>query len=185
MATGGGKQPTFRTAHGAPPKRRVPPPFQGLAVWDVDSRTSGPPGPPSGHPLRGGDGCGVGIGQARSANPNGPEAPGERPVPGHRPAGHSGWHMHPKPSGAESAHGTYPPPFAQARPRSQKSRQNSGSTPTPVRLDKPVHARGTHNSKAQYLTAGPGMAMFTIQTNRMGLRCVVRCCDEQNAPSQT
>ena len=39
--------------------------------------------------------------------------------------------------------------------RSQKSRQHSGSTPT-LRLDKPVLARDTHNSKTQYMTAMPG-----------------------------
>ena len=41
---------------------------------------------------------------------------------------------------------TYPPPLAQARPRSQKSGQNGGSTPTPC-LDKAVHARDTCDSK--------------------------------------
>ena len=40
-----------------------------------------------------------------------------------------------------------PPPLAQARPRSQKSGQNGGSTPTPC-LDKAVHARDTCDSKA-------------------------------------
>ena len=35
-----------------------------------------------------------------------------------------------------------PPPLAQARPRSQKSGQNGGSTPTPC-LDKAVHAHDT------------------------------------------
>ena len=69
------------------------------------------------------------------------------------------------------------PTLAQARPQSQKSRQNSGSTPTPC-LDKPVLARNTHNSKAQYVTAMPGVAMLAmaqnhIQTNSMGLQCVV------------
>ena len=39
-----------------------------------------------------------------------------------------------------------PPPLAQARPRSQKSGQNGGSTPTPC-LDKVVHARDTRDSK--------------------------------------
>ena len=38
-------------------------------------------------------------------------------------------------------HVPYPPPLAQARPRSQKSGQNGGSTPTPC-LDKAVHAQG-------------------------------------------
>ena len=33
-----------------------------------------------------------------------------------------------------------PPPLAQAQPRSQKSRQNNGSTPTPC-LDRAMHAR--------------------------------------------
>ena len=41
----------------------------------------------------------------------------------------------------------YPPPLAQARPRSQKSRQNDGSRPTPC-LDKAVHAGDTCASKA-------------------------------------
>ena len=40
----------------------------------------------------------------------------------------------------------YPPPLAQARPRSQKSGQNGGSTPTPC-LDKAVHARDTCDSQ--------------------------------------
>ena len=40
-----------------------------------------------------------------------------------------------------------PPPLAQARPRSQKSGQNGGSTPTPC-LDKAVHARDTCDSHA-------------------------------------
>ena len=40
----------------------------------------------------------------------------------------------------------YPPPLAQARPQSQKSGQNGGSTPTPC-LDKAVHARDTRDSK--------------------------------------
>ena len=39
-----------------------------------------------------------------------------------------------------------PPPLAQARPRSQKSSQNGGSTPTPC-LDKAVHAHDTRDSK--------------------------------------
>ena len=39
-----------------------------------------------------------------------------------------------------------PPPLAQARPWSQKSGQNGGSTPTPC-LDKAVHARDTRDSK--------------------------------------
>ena len=39
-----------------------------------------------------------------------------------------------------------PPPLAQAWPRSQKSGQNGGSTPTP-RLDKAVHARDTCDSQ--------------------------------------
>ena len=77
-----------------------------------------------------------------------------------------------------------PLPLAQARPRSQ----NSISTPTS--LDKPVLGRDTHASKARYVTATPGIAMLGIaedhiQTNRVGLWCVVRCCDGQNAPSQT
>ena len=38
------------------------------------------------------------------------------------------------------------PPLAQARPRSQKSGQNGGSTPTPC-LDKAVHARDTCDSQ--------------------------------------
>jgi hypothetical protein len=40
----------------------------------------------------------------------------------------------------------YPPPLAQARPRSPKSGQNGGSTPNPC-LDKAVHARNMHDSK--------------------------------------
>ena len=51
-----------------------------------------------------------------------------------------------------------PPPLAQARPQSQKSRQDSGSTLTPY-LDKPVLARDTHDSKARHMTAMPGIAM--------------------------
>ena len=39
-----------------------------------------------------------------------------------------------------------PPPLAQARPRSQKSGENGGSTPTPC-LDKAVHARDTCDSQ--------------------------------------
>ena len=39
-----------------------------------------------------------------------------------------------------------PPPLAQARPRSQKSDQNGGSTPTPC-LEKAVHARDTCDSQ--------------------------------------
>jgi hypothetical protein len=39
-----------------------------------------------------------------------------------------------------------PPPLAQARPRSQKSGQNGGSTPT-LCLDKTVHAHNTRDSK--------------------------------------
>ena len=39
-----------------------------------------------------------------------------------------------------------PPPLAQARPRSQQSGQNGGSTPTPC-LDKAVHARDTCDSQ--------------------------------------
>ena len=39
-----------------------------------------------------------------------------------------------------------PPPLAQARPRSQKTRQNSGSTPTPC-LNKAVLACGTYDGK--------------------------------------
>ena len=39
-----------------------------------------------------------------------------------------------------------PPPLAQARPRSQKSGQNGGSTPTPC-LDKAVHAHDTCDSQ--------------------------------------
>ena len=78
-----------------------------------------------------------------------------------------------------------PPPLEQARPRSQKSGQTSGSTPTPC-LDKPVLTRDTHDSKARYVTAMPMTAMFAvaenhIQTNRMGLHC----CYEQNVRSQT
>ena len=43
--------------------------------------------------------------------------------------------------------GKVPPlPLTQARPRSQKSGQNGGSTPTPC-LDKAVHARDTRGSK--------------------------------------
>ena len=43
---------------------------------------------------------------------------------------------------------TYPPPLAQARPRSQKSGQNGGSTPTPC-LDKAVHVRDTCDSQTR------------------------------------
>ena len=39
-----------------------------------------------------------------------------------------------------------PPPLAQARPRSQKSGENGGSTPTPC-LDKAVHVRDTCDSQ--------------------------------------
>ena len=39
-----------------------------------------------------------------------------------------------------------PPPLAQARPQSQKSGQNAGSTPT-LCLDKAMHARDTRDSK--------------------------------------
>ena len=39
-----------------------------------------------------------------------------------------------------------PPPLAQARPRSQKSGQNGGSTPTPC-LDNAVHVRDTCDSQ--------------------------------------
>ena len=61
---------------------------------------------------------------------------------------------------------TSPPPLAQARPWSQKSRQNSGPT------------------------AMPGIAMLAmaknhIKTDSMGLQCVVQCWYEQNAQSQT
>jgi len=67
----------------------------------------------------------------------------------------------------------YPPPFVQARPLSQKSRQTSGSTPTPS-LDRPVLARNTHDSKARQVTGMPGVAMLAmaenhIKTNSMGL----------------
>ena len=60
----------------------------------------------------------------------------------------------------------------------------------PPRSDKPVRARDTHNRKARCVTAAPGMAMSAmaqhhLQTNRIALRCVVRCCDEQTAPAQT
>ena len=48
--------------------------------------------------------------------------------------------------GNETNAGHYPPPLAQARPRSQKSGQNGGSTPTPC-LDKAVHARDTCDSQ--------------------------------------
>ena len=41
-----------------------------------------------------------------------------------------------------------PPPLAQARPRSKKSGQNGGSTPT-LCLDKAVHACDTRDSKAR------------------------------------
>ena len=42
---------------------------------------------------------------------------------------------------------THPgPPFVQARPRSHKTKQNSGSTPTPC-LDITVLACGTHDGK--------------------------------------
>jgi len=71
------------------------------------------------------------------------------------------------------------PPLAQARPRSQKSRQNSGSTHT-LCLDKPVLARDAHNSKAPvylrpYITHGtmhrPShifcLSLFTAR----GIRC--------------
>ena len=57
--------------------------------------------------------------------------------------------------------------------------------PTPC-LDKPVLAHDTHNSKAQYVTAMPGIAMLAmaknhIKTNRMGLQRVAQSCYEQNA----
>ena len=51
-------------------------------------------------------------------------------------------------SGKKPLMGLYPPPLAQARPRSQKSGQNGGSTPTPC-LDKAVHARDTCDSHAR------------------------------------
>ena len=41
-----------------------------------------------------------------------------------------------------------PPPLGQARPRSEKSRQNNGSTPT-LCLDKAMHARDTTTKHTQ------------------------------------
>ena len=73
-----------------------------------------------------------------------------------------------------------PPALAQARPRSQKYSQNSGST------DKPGLAHNTHASKARYVTAVPAIVMLAVaehhtQTNRMGVQCVVRCRYEPTA----
>ena len=82
----------------------------------------------------------------------------------------------------------YPPcASAAAVPKVQTKR---GFNAHPPCVDKPVHARNTHSSKARYVTAMPGLAMLAvaehhIQTNRVGLQCVVRCCDERNAQSQT
>ena len=64
------------------------------------------------------------------------------------------------------------------------------SPPPLLCLDKPVLARDTHASKARYMAATPGIAMLAvaehhIQTNSGGWQCVVQCCDEQTAPSQT
>ena len=60
---------------------------------------------------------------------------------------------------------------------------------TTLGLDKPVLAGHTHASRARYGTAMPGKAMLAmaenhIQTNSVGLQCVVQCCYEQNAQSQ-
>ena len=82
-----------------------------------------------------------------------------------------------------------PPLLVQARPQYEKSRQNNASMPTPC-LDKPVLARDTHNSKARYVTATPGIAMLAmaehhIKTNGKRLQFVVQCCQEQNAQSRT
>ena len=62
-----------------------------------------------------------------------------------------------------------PPPLAQARPRSQKSGQNGGSTPT-RRLDKAVHAHDTRDTKAcaglqPYTKHGPDVLRF-VQAER-------------------
>ena len=84
-----------------------------------------------------------------------------------------------------------PPPPAQAWPQSQTSRQNSGSTPTPVVRQARACARHTHNSKARVRDNHAGNGNIgqgqtsQIQTNRVGLRCVVRCCDAQTPQSQT
>ena len=74
-----------------------------------------------------------------------------------------------------AALGEYPLPLGQAGLRPQKSRQNSGSMPTPC-LGKPVLARNTHDSKARYVTAVSRIAMLAmaenhIKTNRMGMQC--------------
>ena len=78
-----------------------------------------------------------------------------------------------------------PPPLAQARPRSQRCRQNRGSTPT-LCLDKPVLVRNTQDSKAWCVAAVPGIAMLAmakdhIKTNSIGLQCVVPCCYDPKA----
>ena len=49
-------------------------------------------------------------------------------------------------AGGHNTTNTPPPPLAQARPRSQKSGENGGSTPTPC-LDKAVHACDTCDSQ--------------------------------------
>ena len=60
-----------------------------------------------------------------------------------------------------------PPPLAQAQPRSKRSRQNCGSTPTPC-FDKPMLARDTHDSKAWYMTAMPGIVMLVVACAKGG-----------------
>ena len=82
-----------------------------------------------------------------------------------------------------------PPPPCANTAAVPKVQTKPRSTPTPC-VDKPVLERNTHTSKARYLTTMPGIAMLAmtenhITANRMGLPCVVQCCYEQNAPSQT
>ena len=96
---------------------------------------------------------------------------------------------------AGAACGCDSPPL-RARPRSQKSRQTWFNA-HPVLGQ--VLARDAHDSKARYVTATPGIAMLAMaggavmkkkkqkapSVQRMALRCVVRCCDAQNAQPQT
>ena len=72
---------------------------------------------------------------------------------------------------------TYPPPLAEARPRSEKSRQNNGSTPTPC-LDKAMHACDTHNRKAR---AGlkPYTARYNTQATFQILPVLIHCRGHQ------
>ena len=86
------------------------------------------------------------------------------------------------PFSTKTAVKSVPLPLVQAQPRSQKTKQNGGSTPAPC-LDKPMLVRNTHGSKAGI--AMLAMADNHIKTNSMGLQCVVQCCHEQNAQSQT